>query len=108
MITIVELIDGILYYEYNQLLFSVEVTESMCKKHYGQEVNCIEHTIEWDEPVEKNYKGFCWPLPSQLSDKQIIEIAELYHSESLQCSDSEIRELLEWNQEKYRKFLNRN
>lgn len=108
MITIVELIDGILYYEYNQLLFSVEVTESMCKKHYGQMEDCSVHDIEWDEPVERTYKGLCWPLPHQLSEKQIVELAEIYHSESLQCNESEIRELLEWNPEKYRKYLNRN
>lgn len=102
---IVDKIDDIIYYEYHDNLFSLHITEGMCKKIVGSFTEYSEHIIEWDEPVEKEYKEWTWPLPHELTIQQLKQLLETYHLESLKCSESEIKELFEYNAIKYRKYL---
>lgn len=102
---IIEKIDEIIYYEYHNTLFSLQITEGMCRQLFGDKREYSEHTIEWDEPVEKEYKEFTWPMPGDLTQSQLQLLLETNHVESLKCSESEIRDLYEYNPFKYRKYL---
>lgn len=102
---IVDKIDEVIYYEYHNSLFSLYITEGMCKEIFGDLREYSEHIIEWDEPVEKKHKEVTWPLTKELTNPQLQFILESYHMDSLQCSESEIMDLYEYDPIKYRKYL---
>lgn len=102
-----EYVDGnILYYDFDGVLFSIEITEDMCRREFLETGTFIEDHERGGEHIEREVYGETWPVPGELDKDQLKALAIKHHDVSLKCTEDEIITLIDTFGQKFKPFRN--
>lgn len=99
-------VDNIIVYDYDGLLFSIEVTSDICRKHLSLESSGVDDVFEWEEHLQREWHGETYPEPNEITPKQMEQLVEIYHSESLKCTEQEVLGLMDMFGDKFKQYRN--
>lgn len=97
---------NILYYDFNGVLFSLAITEDVCRRHLLYEDSGVEDYFEWEEHLQREFHGERWPLPDEITKDQMKSLVDLLHDTSLRCTQDEILGLIDYYGDKFKQYRN--
>lgn len=98
--------DNIIVYDFDGILFSIEVTNDMCRKYLSSEGSWTEDIFSEEEHLQKEFHGETYPDPEEITVDQMNAIVEALHETSLKCTEEEISNLIDIYGDKFKKYRN--